>query len=369
MRKTPATAQASPSSTSSLTILRRRSEPKATAVFDSYWRFAAERQLIFFRRLAGMPPPWTEDPVLQEFKFTNTYRASDRTSQFLIRDVIYAGDSEPREVFFRTILFKLFNRIETWRALSEALGPLSAESFGLGAYVSVMGDLQKAGGRLYSAAYIMPPVPSGASGSKHVGHLGLLQRMLDDKLPEHVAAAPSLREVYESLIAYPSLGPFLAFQFTIDLNYGPAVSFDEQECVVAGPGAREGLAKCFNGRDDWSDEDLIMWTTERQEVEFARRELPFLDLFGRRLKPIDCQNLYCEIGKYARVAHPDATPPGGRSRIKQRFVARGTVNPVWYPPKWGLNGAAARARGSLPPIATGAKGTNSGWLSEVPGGS
>jgi hypothetical protein len=29
-------------------------------------------------------------------------------------------------------------------------------------------------------------------------------------------------------------------------------------------------------------------------------------LFGRRLHSIDCQNLFCEVDKYARVAHPQS---------------------------------------------------------------
>ncbi|HEV2187580.1 MAG TPA: nucleotide kinase domain-containing protein, partial [Stellaceae bacterium] len=76
---------------------------RPTAVFDSYWRFAAERQAIFVRRLAGMPAPWTDDPILARHRFTNAYRAADRVSQFLIREVIY-GDGRsrtPRETLFR----------------------------------------------------------------------------------------------------------------------------------------------------------------------------------------------------------------------------------------------------------------------------
>jgi hypothetical protein len=38
---------------------------KPTVVYDTYWRFAAERQRIFFRRLQKMSPPWTDDPVLR----------------------------------------------------------------------------------------------------------------------------------------------------------------------------------------------------------------------------------------------------------------------------------------------------------------
>ena len=102
---------------------------RATPVFDTYWRFAARRQQLFMRRLAGSPPPWTDDPVLCAYRFTNAYRAADRVSQYLIRHVLYDADQSPTEVFFRAILFKMFNRIETWEALSTAFGTLTAASF------------------------------------------------------------------------------------------------------------------------------------------------------------------------------------------------------------------------------------------------
>ena len=114
-----------PQPSKSRTVVSRLAPAKPTEVFDTYWRFAAERQAIFFRRLHGNLPPWTEDPVLSEFKFTNAYRASDRVSQYLIRNVIYAGDQTPEEVFFRTILFKIFNRISTWEMLVEKFGEIT----------------------------------------------------------------------------------------------------------------------------------------------------------------------------------------------------------------------------------------------------
>jgi alpha-glutamyl/putrescinyl thymine pyrophosphorylase clade 1/Thymidylate kinase len=68
------------------------SPARPSMVFDTYWQFAAARQAVFFKRFVQSPPPWTNDPILQEYKFTNTYRASDRVSQFLVRHVIYEGD-------------------------------------------------------------------------------------------------------------------------------------------------------------------------------------------------------------------------------------------------------------------------------------
>ena len=63
--------------------------------------------------------------MLATYKFTNAYRASDRVSQYLIRNVIYRDDlpMSPHEVFFRILLFKLFNKIETWELLERAIGP------------------------------------------------------------------------------------------------------------------------------------------------------------------------------------------------------------------------------------------------------
>jgi hypothetical protein len=44
--------------------------------------------------------------------FTNAYRAADRVSQYLIRNVIYQSDlpGNADELVFRILLFKLFNR-------------------------------------------------------------------------------------------------------------------------------------------------------------------------------------------------------------------------------------------------------------------
>ena len=88
-----------------------------TPAVRSYWALAAERQAIFFRRLRGQQPPWTEDPVLAANRFTNAYRASDRVSQFLINDVIYGAPVDERSTVLRVLLFKIFNRIETWLCL------------------------------------------------------------------------------------------------------------------------------------------------------------------------------------------------------------------------------------------------------------
>jgi len=314
---------------------------RTTAVFDTYWRFAFERQEVFFKRFCGLPPPWTNDPILRSYRFTNVYRASDRVSQYLIRRVIYESDQTEEEIFFRTLLFKLFNRIETWELLQKSLGPISWRTFDLDRYGKVLEGSMRAGGKLYSAAYIMPCPPFGAS-RKHTNHLALLATMMKDRVPSSVASARSLKDVFMLLRSYPSIGDFLAFQFAIDLNYSRLSAFSEMDFVVAGPGARSGVRKAFTDTAGLSEEDVIRAVAEFADREFERLGLSFRSLWGRPLQLIDCQNLFCEVDKYARVAHPEVTGEG-RTRIKQRFKPCKTPMQQWYPPKWGLQPFLAHA--------------------------
>jgi hypothetical protein len=78
--------------------------------------------------------------------------------------------------------------------------------------------------------------------------------------------------------------------------------------------------------------------SERQDVEFKRLGLEFPGLFGRRLQPIDCQNLFCEISKYARVAHPDIGGVANRTRIKQSYRQNTLSMPkLTFPERWGIH--------------------------------
>ncbi|HVB14009.1 MAG TPA: nucleotide kinase domain-containing protein [Candidatus Dormibacteraeota bacterium] len=317
-------------------VLARRRPPTPSAVYDAYWQFAARRQNVFHRRVRGEPAPWTTDPVLVAHRFTNAYRASDRVSQYLIRHVAYEGDQVPEEVVFRVLLFKLFNRISTWQLLSDALGPLRADSFDVDRCDRVLSAAIEQGERLYSAAYIMPAA-SRSSPRKHRTHLELVRSMLRDALPQQLTSAHSMDDAFRLLLSYSGIGPFLAYQFVTDLNYSAILDFSEMDFVVAGPGARSGLRKCFTDTGDYDDEDLIRLVAERQVDEFAAHGLDFEDLWGRPLQLIDCQNLFCEVDKYARVAHPEAEGIGQRTRIKQRFQALAAPLSMWFPPKWGLN--------------------------------
>ncbi len=318
-------------------------------VFVGFWRYAAERQAILHRRLAGQKPPWTTDPVLAQHRFTNVFRVTDRVSQYLIREVIGpTSAADPVETTFRILLFKSFNRPGTWEILRRALDGAqpSWRGYRFDRYDAALTEAADAGTPLYNPAYVFPShlarVFGVEHGRKHRGTLRLVERMMRDGLPSALNHAPSLQQVYQQLAGYPCVGPFTAMQHTVDLNYAAFMAFDEDDWIVAGPGARRGIAKCFQVRNDWTDEAIIRRVTEVQDECAEAAGITPVRLFGRRLKLIDVQNVFCEVDKYARHVYPQLGS-GSPMRIKQRFGHR-SVEPLTalvFPENWQLSGSLA----------------------------
>lgn len=312
--------------------------PVATYVLDTYWKFAAQRQEIFFNRLDGKAL-LTVDPILLKHKFTNAYRAADRVSQYLISEVIYKGDQMPNELLFRILLFKLFNKIETWELLQDELGVVSWSGYSFKPYSQILHRALQAGEPIYSGAYMMA---SGRSAfgyaKKHENHLKLIEQMMRSHLADRIVEAESFEVVYGLLLNFPTIGKFLAYQYAIDINYSNLTGFSEMDFVMPGPGAKDGIRKCFHSLGDYTEADVIRYVTDRQEQEFEHLGIHFKSLWGRRLQLIDCQNLFCETDKYARIAHPEMGGISGRTRIKQLYSCnyRTTID-YFFPPKWGLN--------------------------------
>src|SRR5438552_3853687 len=94
-------------------------------------------------------------------------------------------------------------------------------------------------------------------------------------LPGQIAAAGGLAGAYQVLRQYPSLGPFLAYQLALDLGYSPVLAADEMTFVAPGPGALDGLAKCFEDPGGLAPAELIRWIADTAAGHFAERGLAF----------------------------------------------------------------------------------------------
>lgn len=320
-------------------LFTKKAKPRRSSVYSTYWKFAAERQEVFFNKIRNQTSPWTDDAVLNQFKFTNAYRAADRVSQYLIKNIIYKGEQNSSEVLFRILLFKIFNKIETWEILEQHLGVITYKNYSYKAFSRILDDKKKQGESIYSGAYIMASAGSAYHYPlKHQNHLKLIEEIMQSGLPEKISDIKSFESLYNCLISYPSIGPFLAYQYAIDINYSNLTNFSEMEFVKAGPGAKDGIRKCFEDLGEYTEEDIIKMMAENQYAEFEKLDLSFRNLWGRDLQLIDCQNLFCEVDKYLRVVHPEAQGLSNRKRIKQRYKPSSLKSiEYFFPKKWNLD--------------------------------
>ena len=269
--------------------------------------------------------------------------SSRSVSQFLIAEVqrSVAAPTQALDQAFRTLLFKIFNRIDTWEVLEEAIGPVCWEGFDFGRASLALETRRRQGFPIYSAAYIMPSPRLGLQ-RKHENHLALLHTLFSGRGAEILLSCKTLSDAYHFFLGLPGIGQFLAFQFSIDLGYSKSFAYDEAAFVVAGPGARDGIAKCFSNWREFALEDIIMAVHAVQDLEFKQRALGFRPIGNRALQPIDCQNFFCEVSKYSRIAHPDVRGADGRRRIKQKYSpsTQPLPSPV-FPEHWHVSPTAA----------------------------
>ena len=308
-------------------------------IYDLYWYFASERQQMFARRVEGEPGPWTDDPILREFKFCNVFRAADRVSQYMIRDVCY--HDEPCTPT-RTGCSRSSRSAPSARPppggqpATSSAATRSWTTWRTGRSPARWSTPGPGNGGLYTGAFILCATDAYGQSAKHRNHVELFRHMfLHDQLGAKLLDARSLREVYGLLHGYPLMGDFMSYQTTIDLNYSALIGFSENEFTQAGPGALRGIKKCFSDLGDYTPAEIVLWMTERQDEEFARLGLPFGGLWGRPLHAIDCQGLFCETDKYCREAAPELA--SARKRIKARFTPTPEPIRLFFPPKWGIN--------------------------------
>lgn len=305
-------------------------------MIEAFWRFVYDRQMIHHRRAANLPQPWTGDPILANHRFTNVYRVDDRVSQYLVRNVLYNEPWDAHNLIFRSILFRIFNQPATWEALRAGLeAEPTLSNFDPDVYADMLTAHRARGHTVFNNAYMMCGVQIYSDREKHRNWLYLLRHMMQEQVPTLVLNARSLHQVFSILRQFQLVGDFLAMQWAIDINYSTATNHDENEFIVAGPGAIRGVAK-LGSRDPGL---MIRRLTEQQEDWFRVLDIRFPWLGGtRRLHLIDVQNCLCEFDKYARMMFPERVV--GPTFIKQRFNPRAAQDhePIipFYPPKWSI---------------------------------
>lgn len=323
--------------------------PAPNENFQYYLYWITKRMEIFWNKYEGKRAPWTDDPILQKYKFCNTYRCLDRVSQYLLSHVIYNGKQyEPEDMFFRILLFKHFNKIETWELLEKEFGDITYET-GFENIAKFLDEKIKEGVSIYGDAYIIGcffyPFPEYAyikHLSKHRAHF----RIWDDEIFQNghlydFLEAQSLEDLYTTFRKMRIHGDFTAQQFAIDMNYSPLFNFSENDFVITGPGSIRGIERTFEDARGCDYVGVIKWVHKNFEELMSHFEketgMEFKPLPNRLPTLIDLQNCFCETDKFLRgmwIETPGVKVKG--KRIKHTYLPNKERIEYVFPEKWGV---------------------------------
>jgi len=273
------------------------------SILDQFKAFVTERHNIYLRRVAGKPAPWTDDPMLREYKFTNIYRELDRTTVWCKKNVRdkYA-DHSYANLAWSIIAFRFFNRIETGEAI-----------FNSGAWdqylkskdTSILRNVilkMRGKGPYTTGAYIIKTVNGK---NKLDGALWAIDHALPVaiELAEYAEAKGYfLSEAQEILLKAPYLGSFMAAQLIADMKYTKLFPTNKVEdwhtWAASGPGSRRGL-NILNDADiehPWREKEWLA------ELGILRNMIiPMFEEYGWEIPHAqDVQNMLCEFSKYQR---------------------------------------------------------------------
>lgn len=313
--------------------------------FKYYLYFIEERMNIFWLRYYFEKQPYSSDPIFQEYKFTNVYRVLDRSSQYLLKNVIYNGKNHDIEsVFWRILLYKHFNLPSTWEYLEKQLGDIKIET-PLKDISEVLTDLINKGETIYSNAYMLTAsfmkneiikkkygISTGSK--KHEAYLQIFEKaILNDDLLYKIYKAGSLKEAYDIISSVITVGPFLAYQYIQDWNYTSFVDWDENSFCAAGPGTQRGIERTFDviGKPDY--EKIVKWVHNNFQQLCEDYKCEFISLPNHMPTVSDLSNCFCETFKLLKTLVPGEK--SGEKRMKNKFSENQYKINFVFPPKWG----------------------------------
>jgi len=85
---------------------------------EPLWYWMTEREKIRQNRMAGIRPPFTQDVILQTFKFCNVFREHDRVTTWIRENIREPYDKHPN-LFVMLGMARIYNLPETLQALID----------------------------------------------------------------------------------------------------------------------------------------------------------------------------------------------------------------------------------------------------------
>lgn len=287
---------------------------------DMFLYFIGERYKIHLRKdIHKKVAPWTKDRILKTYRFTNVRREHDRNTKWLIQNVSENTSLNKREKILNTILFRLFNKIETAELIGIPISLSDIKSLDIDKYTTKFKANEKQLNGFFTGAYMN----SGMLREFHkltedyyspISVMKVLQSMEQRHFPRRIWKSNNPQEITELLTTYNGISKFIAYQLFVDFTYIEDFPFSENEYTLAGIGAERGLKFLFNNSRGLTPEELIFWlrdnwkafnqyNTQNGGKHTVNPQILFQDLpeHDRVMNVMSLENCLCEFSKYYKT--------------------------------------------------------------------
>ena len=296
-------------------------------MLDLFCHFIHTRELASIRKGMGLPRPWTDDDIINTYRFCNVDRNDDRVTQWIHKVIIgphrcsrYAEYPLRRPVsnslWFKLVIARLINQPHTLNAMAGSLWwhdsdlhPDWEERL-----IAASAKMALLGKTTFNAAYIVST--NGVKKDK-------LTYVIEDVLRPLEKGTPAARECCcaiwgEWLRSFNGMGAFLTNQVITDMRYTTylpkCVTKDWETFVYPGPGTRRGVNRLLGRDKDASmrEADVIKVVLETRDniVKNYKTLLPqaswhIPEIFD---DPNNVSNCFCEFDKYVRATTGEGRP-------------------------------------------------------------
>jgi hypothetical protein len=260
--------------------------------------FMKERHAMHVRRTLNQPPPWTNDPLLRDYRYCNIYRNLDRVTMWIHQNWCEPHKDDP-DLWFAICLARLLNLPVSLEVAGYPV-PWDAAKFS-----RKIKNHRDAGGKCFNAAYIVST--NGVMSDKIVYLVhDVLTPLWRDRKTLRPREGDTLMSWHAQLMLYNGMGNFIAAQVIADLkHFDPHLlrASDHAKFAAPGPGSLRGIS-VIEGRTIKHADEFRLALARLDEKIAPMVKAASMPLVDRQ----DLQNCLCEYSKYMRAVSTGQKP-------------------------------------------------------------
>ena len=308
-----------------------------------FFKLMYERQEIWYKRShLNQPAPWTENPILRDYKYTNVYRELDRASQWMIKNILNDNSLTVVDLIWRIIIFRFFNQPDTFNHPQYAVELPHYDEFCPDKMWEQVVTYREKVDNPWHTAYLMniafvkkPADWTGRGLFKDGAYVRFVFAKIHAAIPKlaiTLIRAKRPEEIIAQLEKLPAVAGFQSHEFYVDFTYVARywkkriMKFNENDYTNVGPGASLGLRLIFPSLNPKEQKEGIYWLRDlsKEQLEqygdfkyitWSRQFQKYTVYSGGSLTLHAMEMWLCEFSKYWKMLQQ-----AGKQRSK--FVAK-----------------------------------------------